>query len=74
MTMNNGALVGSRASGIGAAMQRGSEIVRPLGCCERFFYLYSLNFSVHFCLAAQAHWISPNLASHLSRFDSGTRR
>jgi hypothetical protein len=27
--------------------------IRPLGCCERFFRLYSLAFPVHFCLVAQ---------------------
>jgi hypothetical protein len=53
MTMNNGALAGSRPPRIDAAMKRESVFVRPLGCCERFFYLYSLTFPVHFCLAAQ---------------------
>ena len=28
-------------------------LARPLGHCERFFYLYSLAFPVHFCLVAQ---------------------
>lgn len=51
--MNNGALAGSRALGTGAAKNRDLAFVRPLGCCERFFYLYSLAFPVHFCLAAQ---------------------
>jgi len=27
--------------------------IRLLGCCERFFRLYSLAFPVHFCLVAQ---------------------
>ena len=36
-----------------AAKKRELAFVRPLGCCERFFYLYSLAFPVHFCLVAQ---------------------
>ena len=53
MPMNNGAFAGSRALGIKAAEKKGLALVRPLGCCERFFYLYSLAFPVHFCLVAQ---------------------
>ncbi len=36
-----------------AAKKRELAFVRPLGCCERFFYLYSLAFPVHFCLVAE---------------------
>ena len=37
---------------MGMAKKRDLALVRPLGICERFFYLYSLGFPVHFCLAA----------------------
>jgi hypothetical protein len=53
MTMNNGAFAGSRALGIKAAKKKELALVRPLGCCERFFYLYSLAFPVHFSLVAE---------------------
>jgi hypothetical protein len=53
MTMHNGAFAGSRALGIRAAGNGELAVVRPLGCCERFFYLYSLAFPVHFCLVAE---------------------
>ena len=36
-----------------AARNRELALIRPLGCCERFFYLYSLAFPVHFCLIAE---------------------
>jgi hypothetical protein len=51
MTMNNGA--SSQPLGTGAAAKRELALVRPLGYCERFFYLYSLAFPVHFSLVAQ---------------------
>lgn len=51
--MNNGAFAGSRALGIKAAEKKELALVRPLGCCERFFYLYSLAFPVHFSLVAE---------------------
>jgi hypothetical protein len=44
--MHNGAFAGTARNGELA-------LVRPLGCCERFFYLYSLAFPVHFCLVAE---------------------
>src|SRR5258708_23770899 len=53
MTMNTGAFAGSKPLGMEAAKERELALVRPLGYCERFFYLYSLAFPVHFCLAAQ---------------------
>jgi len=53
MTMNDGAFAGSRALGIKAAKKKELALVRPLGCCERFFYLYSLAFPVHFSLVAE---------------------
>ena len=53
MTMNNRAFAGSRTRGRPAATKRELALVRQLGCCERFFYLYSLAFPVHFCLAAE---------------------
>jgi len=37
----------------GAAMTGEPALFRSLGICERFFYLYSLTFPVHFCLAAR---------------------
>jgi NRPS condensation-like uncharacterized protein len=49
--MNNGA--SSQTLSTGAAEKRELALVRPLGYCERFFYLYSLAFPVHFCLVAQ---------------------
>jgi hypothetical protein len=49
--MNNGA--SSQPLSTGAAEKRELALVRPLGYCERFFYLYSLAFPVHFCLVAQ---------------------
>jgi hypothetical protein len=49
--MNNGA--SSHPLSAGAAEKRELALVRPLGYCERFFYLYSLAFPVHFCLVAQ---------------------
>ena len=52
-TMYDRAFAGSRAPGTGAAKKRELALVRPLGSCERFFYLYSLAFPVHFCLAAE---------------------
>ena len=52
MTMNKGAFAGSRPHRVGVANKRDLGLVRPLGICERFFYLYSLAFPVHFCLAA----------------------
>ena len=51
--MNDRAFAGSRALGRGAAKTRELALVRRLGCCERFFYLYSVAFPVHFCLAAE---------------------
>jgi NRPS condensation-like uncharacterized protein len=53
MTMNDRAFAGSRALGIKAAKKKELALVRPLGCCERFFYLYSLAFPVHFSLVAE---------------------
>jgi uncharacterized membrane protein len=53
MTMNNGTFAGSKPLRMGAAKKRELALVRPLGCCERFFYLYSLAFPVHFCLVAR---------------------
>ena len=53
MTMNDRVFAGSRALGRAAAKMRELALVRQLGCCERFFYLYSLAFPVHFCLVAE---------------------
>jgi len=53
MTMDNGAFAGSKPLRIKAPEKLKSVLVRPLGCCERFFHLYSLAFPVHFCLVAQ---------------------
>jgi NRPS condensation-like uncharacterized protein len=53
MAMSDGALAGGKPFGMGAAGKRELALVRPLGDCERFFYLYSLAFPVHFCLVAQ---------------------
>ena len=51
--MNNAAFAGSKPLGMGAVKKPELALVRPLGYCERFFYLYSLAFPVHFCLVAQ---------------------
>jgi hypothetical protein len=51
--MSDGAFAGSKPLGMRAAEKRELALVRPLGYCERFFYLYSLAFPVHFCLVAQ---------------------
>ena len=53
MITSDGAFVGDRPLGMGAAANRESAVIRPLGYCERFFYLYSLAFPVHFCLVAR---------------------
>jgi hypothetical protein len=53
MTMSHGALAGSKPLGMRSADKRELALVRPLGYCERFFYLYSLAFPVHFCLVAE---------------------
>jgi hypothetical protein len=53
MTRSDGAFAGRKPPGMGAAEKQKSALIRPLGCCERFFYLYSLAFPVHFCLVAQ---------------------
>jgi hypothetical protein len=57
MAVNNGAFADSKQLNkqlkMGAARKRESVLVRPLGCCERFFHLYARAFPVHFCLVAQ---------------------
>jgi len=53
MTMNTGAFAGSKPLRMEAAKERELALVRPLGYASEFFYLYSLAFPVHFCLAAQ---------------------
>ena len=53
MTVNDRAFAGGRARGRAASTKRDLALVRRLGCCERFFYLYSLAYPVHFCLVAQ---------------------
>jgi Condensation domain len=53
MATNSGAFADGRPLKMGAAEKRESVLVRPLGCCERFFHLYALAFPVHFCLVAQ---------------------
>ena len=53
MAMNNGAFSGSKPLRMGRRRSENRLSVRPLGCCERFFHLYSLAFPVHFCLVAQ---------------------
>src|SRR6476659_8175914 len=53
MATHNGAFSGSKRLRMKAAEKRESVLVRPLGCSERFFHLYSLAFPVHFCLVAQ---------------------
>jgi NRPS condensation-like uncharacterized protein len=53
MTMDNGAFAGRKPLRIKVPEKLESVLVRPLGCCERFFHLYSLAFPVHFCLVAQ---------------------
>ena len=51
--VNNGAFADSKPLRVGAVEKRELALVRPLGYCERFFYLYSLAFPVHFCLVAE---------------------
>jgi hypothetical protein len=53
IAMHKGAFSGSKPLRMKAAEKLESVLIRPLGCCERFFYLYSLAFPVHFCLVAQ---------------------
>jgi condensation domain-containing protein len=50
MAINNGAFNPPR---MGVSKKNEFVPIRPLGCCERFFHLYSLTFPVHFCLVAQ---------------------
>ncbi|WP_426533484.1 hypothetical protein [Bradyrhizobium sp. McL0615] len=76
MPMNNGAFAGSRALGIKAAEKKELALVRPLGCCERFFYLYSLAFPVHFSLVAEIQGTldSARLAAALEQVRTGIPR
>jgi hypothetical protein len=53
MTADGETVAGSEPLGAMAAEERESVLIRPLGCGERFFHLYSLAFPVHFCLVAQ---------------------
>src|SRR5258705_3821306 len=53
IAMHKGAFSGSKPLRMKAAEKLESVPIRSLGCCERFFYLYSLAFPVHFCLVAQ---------------------
>jgi hypothetical protein len=55
--------------GMMAAEGRESVPIRPLGCAERFFHLYSLASPVHFCLVAQIEGAldSARLAAALDR-------
>jgi len=53
MTADGESVAGSNPLGLMAAEARESVPIRPLGCGERFFHLYSLAFPVHFCLVAE---------------------
>jgi NRPS condensation-like uncharacterized protein len=50
MAISNGAFTPPR---MGVSKKKEFVPIRQLGCCERFFHLYSLAFPVHFCLVAQ---------------------
>jgi Condensation domain len=46
-------LAGSQGPWSASAAKPKNVPIRSLGCCERFFHLYSLAFPVHFCLVAR---------------------
>ena len=59
-----------------AARNRELALVRPLGCCQQFFYLYSLALPVHFCLVAEIEGAldSAKLGAALEQVQTGIRR